>query len=150
MLEKHLEESLHDSRVLGVIKSLSRRSGSGVSCVFDSSYKRILVRFLGLLQCFFGCTFAPRACSEGLPFPTYRTHDCVVLDRMFIDRMVSSMYSTSDLPAGSGTMLGVDSLADSADLGRGRSSSMPFEGHGCPPLSGLNKCTCMHPLRGRT
>jgi len=44
---------------------------------------------------------------------------CRVLDRVVIGRMISSTRSASDLGAGSGTMLGVDGLADSADLERG-------------------------------
>ena len=84
-----------------------------------SNYKGIFVGFLSLLQCFLGSTFSPRACIEGVPFPANWTFDCLVLDRVVIDRMISSTRSASDLGAGSGTMLGVDGLADSADLERG-------------------------------
>ena len=54
-----------------------------------------------------------------MDFPANGTFDCRVLDTVVIGRMISSTRSASDLGAGSGTMLGVDGLADSADLERG-------------------------------
>jgi len=52
-------------------------------------------------------------------FPANGTFDFRVLDRVVIGRMISTTRSASDLGAGSGTMLGVDGLAYSADLERG-------------------------------
>jgi len=74
-------------------------------CFVGSNYKCIFVGFLSLLQCFLGCTFSPRAGIEGVPFPENGTFDCLVLDRVVIGRMISSTRSTSDLGAGSGTMV---------------------------------------------
>jgi hypothetical protein len=88
-------------------------------CFVGFNYECIFVGFLNLLQCFLGWTISPRACIEGVPFPANGTFDCLVLDRVVIDRMISSTRSASDLGARSGTMLRVDGLTDSADLERG-------------------------------
>jgi hypothetical protein len=108
-VKKPLKESLDNSRI---------GSRSLVSFV-GSNYKCIFVGFLSLLQCFLGCTFPPRACIEDMPFLANGTFDCLVLDRVVIGRMISSTRSASNLGAGSGTMIGVDGFANSADLERG-------------------------------